>query len=61
MIARNNCDGKWVHTTFLHYDEKSHLPYKTTNGSYRYTVPYNDETKHLIGDTKEAPDKYIKW
>ena len=24
-------------------------------------IPYNDETKHLVGMTEEAPEYYIYW
>ena len=26
-----------------------------------YCIPYNDETKHLVGTTNEAPDFYRYW
>jgi hypothetical protein len=28
---------------------------------YNQCVPYNDETKHLVGTTKMPPEKYITW
>ena len=28
---------------------------------YNYCIPYNDETKHLIGTTEEAPEFYRYW
>ena len=28
---------------------------------YRYCIPYNDDTKHLIGTTDEAPEYYRYW
>lgn len=28
---------------------------------YNYCIPYNDETKHLVGTTEEAPDYYRYW
>ena len=41
----------------------------TINGKYRICdncyydqcIPYNDETKHLIGTTDDAPEKYKTW
>ena len=41
----------------------------TINGKYRICdncyydqcIPYNDETKHLIGTTDDAPEKYKVW
>ena len=29
--------------------------------SYYFCIPYNDETKHLIGTTEEAPEYYRYW
>ena len=37
------------------------LAYRTTDECYRQCVPYNDETKHLIGYAEEAPDYYRYW
>ena len=28
---------------------------------YTYCIPYNDETKHLLGTSGEAPDYYRYW
>lgn len=37
------------------------LRYITTNGSYEYCIPYNDDTKHLVGTYKSAPKYYRCW
>ena len=29
--------------------------------NYCYCIPYNDDTKHLVGTTDEAPDFYRYW
>lgn len=29
--------------------------------NYSYCIPYNDDTKHLVGTTDEAPDYYRYW
>ena len=31
------------------------------NYSFKYCIPYNDETKHLVGTTDEAPEYYRYW
>ena len=28
---------------------------------YIYCIPYNDDTKHLLGTDSEAPDYYRYW
>ena len=35
--------------------------YATTNDSYERCIPYNDETKHLVGTIYEAPEFYRYW
>lgn len=36
-------------------------PYLCVSGVYKYCIPYNDDTKHLIGTTDEAPEFYRCW
>lgn len=36
-------------------------PYTCIDGSYKYCIPYNDDTKHLVGTTEEAPEYYKHW
>lgn len=31
------------------------------SGSFDYCIPYNDDTKHLVGTTDEAPEFYRYW
>ena len=31
------------------------------NDTYKFCIPYNDETKHLVGTKKEAPKYYRYW
>lgn len=31
------------------------------NYSFKYCIPYNDDTKHLVGTTDEAPEYYRYW
>ena len=35
--------------------------YATENNLYTYCIPYNDDTKHLVGTTDEAPVFYRYW
>lgn len=41
--------------------EKVYVLIATTRGIFSYYIPYNDETKHLVGTTKEAPEFYKYW
>ena len=52
---------KWCCATFSHINNDVLYPIKTTGDSYKYAVPYNDDTKHLVGTTEEAPEYYRYW
>ena len=43
----------------------SHITGKYTcnciDGVYTHCIPYNDDTKHLVGTTDEAPEYYRYW
>ena len=41
--------------------EEGEYPYNTASGNYAWCIPYNDETKHLVGTNDEAPDFYKYW
>ena len=52
---------KWKAALFSHYDNDYMNPYVCIGNAYKYCIPYNDETKHLVGTTDEAPDFYRYW
>ena len=35
--------------------------YAAMDDSYAFCIPYNDDTKHLVGTTDEAPEYYRYW
>lgn len=53
------CEG-WACALFSHIRE-SEYPYSTSSGSFKVCIPYNDDTKHLLGTTDEAPEFYRYW
>ena len=61
--------GVWVANLFSHYgkiihpdNHNTYLEFITiSNGTYRHCIPYNDDTKHLVGTKDEAPDFYRYW
>ena len=55
----DTCEG-WACALFSHIRE-SDYPYSTSSGSFKVCIPYNDETKHLLGTTDEAPEYYRYW
>lgn len=67
ILSRNVCDEKWTCDFVSHLSEGKNIYgdvriYVTGVGNTRrYSIPYNDETKHLVGMTDEAPDFYKYW
>lgn len=53
---------EWSCNFFSHIrkDSKS-FPYVTIDIGNSFCIPYNDETKHLVGTTEEAPEYYRYW
>ena len=60
VLVRNFIISKWRCEHFSYFDNGELNPYMTTT-SYPFFIPYNDETKHLVGTTKEAPPYYKYW
>lgn len=52
---------KWKIDLFAYYDDDIPFPCMCSCYSYKYCIPYNDETKHLVGTTEEAPEYYRYW
>lgn len=53
------CEG-WACALFSHIRE-SEYPYSTSSGSFKVCIPYNEDTKHLLGTSDEAPEYYRYW
>ena len=61
VLTRHFDDERWE-INFYSYTNPNWLwPYTCMDKSYKYCIPYNDETKHLLGTTDEAPEYYIHW
>ena len=63
VLVRDNEEGRWVCSFYSHYREYGETLYRymSTNNAYRYCIPYNEETKHLVGTNEEAPEYYRYW
>ena len=59
VIARLH-QGIWCCELFSFIEKSSNLV-KCCGAYYTHCVPYNDDTKHLIGTTNEAPEYYRYW
>ena len=52
---------RWKVDFFSHETGATFYPYQCTGNLYGYCIPYNDDTKHLVGTTDEAPLFYRYW
>lgn len=59
VLVRDNEDDKW-RGDFVLYKQGAmpHYPYICIRSEWRYCIPYNEETKHLLGTSEEAPEYY---
>ena len=60
VLVRNSKIEEWRCEHFSYFNEGNECPYVTFI-SYKFCVPYNDDTKHLVGTDHEAPEYYRYW
>ena len=60
VLCKNGLE-MWRCDFFSSYMETCVCQNVCISGSYSYCIPYNDETKHLVGTADEAPDFYRYW
>lgn len=59
VLVRDTHSKPWRCSLFSHIETDRHLfPYATSGGNYSFCIPFNDDTKHLVGTTEEAPEFY---
>ena len=56
-------EGEYWDCDFFSYisNRNIHHPYVTIASCYDFCIPYNDDTKHLVGTKDEAPEYYRYW
>ena len=60
VLMRDFSWENWNCQFFSHISNTKH-PYAGVCSIYKMCIPYNDETKHLVGTNKEAPEYYRYW
>ena len=60
VIARIDKFGYWSCELYSFIENGTNL-IKGCGAYYKYCIPYNDDTKHLVGTTDEAPEYYRYW
>ena len=62
VLSRNSKNITWSIDYFSHMED-IYKPYQffCLSDNYTYCIPYNDDTKHLVGTKDEAPEFYKYW
>ena len=60
LVRDKDCEN-WNCGFFSHKDASSAYHYRCIGTPYIYCIPYNEETKHLVGTSDEAPEYYRYW
>ena len=62
VLVRDRVFYVWECHLFSYIAENEDYPYICIgNVAYMNCIPYNDETKHLVGTDEEAPEFYRYW
>lgn len=62
VLVRDSCSCPWRCAFYSHTRKNIiMLKYVADNSVYEYCIPYNEDTKHLVGTTDEAPEYYRYW
>ena len=61
VLVSDEHHTRWRCSFFSHIVDQLHYKYFTSDSCYKFCIPYNDDTKHLVGTTNEAPEFYRYW
>ena len=61
VLVRDHDSCKWRADYYSHKSDSMEYPYRCIGKAYTYCIPFNAETKHLVGTTDEAPEYYRYW
>lgn len=61
VLARYTAGSKWKCDLFSDMNGFINYPYHCIGGYYECCIPYNDDTKYLLGTKNEAPEFYRYW
>ena len=61
VLVSDEHHTRWRCSFFSHVVDQLHYKYFTSDSCYKFCIPYNDDTKHLVGATDEAPEYYRYW
>lgn len=58
VLARDSSSEVWLPDFF--YSSSPYIPIQCFGASWQQCIPYNEETKHLVGTKEDCPE-YYKW
>ena len=61
VLVRDSRDEKWRCEFFSYIRDYAAFPYVSIATCYKFCIPYNNDTKHLVGTIGEAPGFYKYW
>lgn len=63
VLVRDDRNEKWQCNLFSYINiiDDIFYPYVAIATGYKYCIPYNEETEHLVGTNEEAPEFYRYW
>lgn len=61
VLVRDTVKHNWKCDLFSNIIKEACYPYRCVGNAYICCIPYNDDTRHLVGTTEEAPEYYRYW
>ena len=62
VLVRDENNRCWTTGFYSHYEDNGDIRFFISSSvPWNQCVPYNDDTKHLVGTTKMPDVKYINW
>ena len=61
LVKRAGKEDAWTCNIFSSYSEGTGYDFDCLDDVYEICVPYNDDTKHLVGTKEEVPEYYRYW
>ena len=61
VLVRDYSNTEWSCDILSHIKQEDPFPYVGIGSEWKCCIPYNDDTKHLVGTTDAAPEFYRYW
>ena len=61
VLAKDGFSSKWTCSFFSHMDNDALFPVFCSGRYFKVCIPYNEETKHLVGTKEDCPEFYKWW